>query len=479
MKKKEKEELKDKSDMSETSISNEELETLNELNHSDDPTLEFAKEFSEFEKKYQKSREHYDQENYIKCAEELNLLFKELLVSIIDKVHRKLTSKTEVGKFFLDKINSLSNDKNGNNVDLNLVDLPDLCEVFDDKEIDIFINAEGRYNDFANLLKSFNFHKIVEIIDDCKNGNVRENVEYIKLGLQQALNLVTALLLARQSSMQITQYHLLANFSHIKNELERIRSLSLHKITKHESKLYYLNDEEENEEGTREFQWIKYRGTLVNPTDGSRNIAFKVETFVNIISTIFDGIHDSILNFDVSTKISKIEKLARVIPKQIIFKSGYKSGSKFGWTMQEILRKEFKDSENKGTLSTEQKIDKWCLFDSDVGFGKLSLKDYSERNISGFKEYSFTINLIDNFMVYKRDYDRSNLNSFIAGYIQGVLEKVIQQPLILIHNPWEHSQQFTGNDYCEFKLKTDLQKLKNKIKQAKDRYSDNLIITDV
>ena len=95
-------------------------------------------------------------------------------------------------------------------------------------------------------------------------------------------------LLAHLKKMEISEYHLLANFTHMTGEIERIRE-SHTKLTHVESKLSYL-ETLESEVTERSFEWFKRRGMLINRSDGSRNIAFKVETFVNILSTIYDGI---------------------------------------------------------------------------------------------------------------------------------------------------------------------------------------------
>jgi predicted hydrocarbon binding protein len=225
----------------------------------------------------------------------------------------------------------------------------------------------------------------------------------------------------------------------------------------------------------REFEWIRYRGMLINKHDESRNIAFKVETFDNILATIYDGINSQVKILNENLKNKKSEEDLRKIPKTIILNAGYLSGLKFGWKMHEIIQRQ------NESLELSEKIEKWCTFDSDVGFGKLELinddetaLDYSMVNSSGIR---FKIKLSDNFVVYQRDEGHVNLCSFVAGYIQGVLEKVTQQPLIVQHLPTDCEQFEAGNNYCVFRLRTDIDKVK-KIKEMVDKqYNDDLIPT--
>lgn len=437
-----------------------------------DPTREDQKELSKFEKDYRYARSLFDNEEYPDCAKSIQKLYRGILVNIIDKLHRKLSGSVKAGDRFLKTLLKITSD---NKKDLKEVNLRDICALFDDPEVDFFLNAGETYNDYLSLLKSYNFQQISDLINDAIQSN--EKSEYIILGLQQALTLITVLLKVRmEETFEINKYHLLVNYEHIKSELDRIKALSLHKITKTKSTLHYIDEEEKDKkEGKREFQWIKYRGTLVNPTDNSRNIAFKVETFVNILSTIYEGMSREILAVEKNIKEESVENLARILPKKILLESGYESGSSFGWTMQEILRKEFTGVSLKTeNITIAHKIQKWCEFDSDVGFGKLSLKNFDEKDVDEHTIYKFSIQLIDNFMVFKRDQYQANLNSFMSGYIKGVLERILQQPLIIKHNPWEHSQQFRANDYCIFYLETNIEELKENLRRAEMLYSDDL-----
>jgi predicted hydrocarbon binding protein len=155
------------------------------------------------------------------------------------------------------------------------------------------------------------------------------------------------------------------------------------------------------EENTQEkvFNYLGNRGLIINPSDGSRNISFKVESINFIFETIVKELTAG--NHDISS---------------IFHKAGYSSGEKFGAIMNE------KWELNKDDISLEDKISMWCQFDSDVGWGKLSNKidiDYENFDISGH------IELNENFQSYKRISKNLEDCELMKGYISGVLQHLL------------------------------------------------------
>jgi hypothetical protein len=67
-----------------------------------------------------------------------------------------------------------------------------------------------------------------------------------------------------------------------------------------------------------------------------------------------------------------------------------------------------------------------------------------------------------------------NLCAFVAGYIQGVLEKITGQPLIVSHIPSQCEQFIAGQNYCEFTIRTDCEKLIRNLDSAKSDYSPEI-----
>ncbi|RLA78760.1 MAG: hypothetical protein DRG78_14370 [Epsilonproteobacteria bacterium] len=147
------------------------------------------------------------------------------------------------------------------------------------------------------------------------------------------------------------------------------------------------------------FNYLENRGLIINPSDESRNISFKVESINFIFETIVKELTNG--NHDISS---------------VFYKSGFASGEKFGAIMNE------KWELQKDDISLEDKISLWCQFDSDVGWGKLSNNiniDYENFDISGH------IELNENFQSYKRVSKNLEDCELMKGYISGVLEQLL------------------------------------------------------
>ncbi|MDW3191648.1 MAG: hypothetical protein R8G66_04765 [Cytophagales bacterium] len=430
-------------------------------------------ELSSFEKEYRRVRALFDQgwdnsSKYIECAEECQNLLKRLIINIIDKNHRKLSRN----KSYRPKFDDIHGDPD-KNINLEDQELRKICELIDDPSVNYFKLAGENYETHSPLLKSYKFAEVAGLIDYCLLPNTSDIGR--KLAVQQILNAITALLLARRKDLQIQPFHLLANYEHLRLEAHRIE-LNHRNINDDKSVMDYVFVDREEKSETRVFQYLKLRGMLINTSDKSRNIAFKVETFNNILSTIFHGVEDvlkTVVSDDFKKENSgkKAQEVIAQMPKNIILNAGYLSGLSFGWTMHEIIQQE------NERLDLIEKIEKWCDFDSDVGFGKLELiKDNIPADFEESPEKTFEIKLSDNFVVYKRGNDDVNLCSFIAGYIQGVLEKVVQLPLKIKHKPkLNHCEQFQpGQNYCIFLIETDMEKMKSIKSEVNEKYKYEL-----
>jgi predicted hydrocarbon binding protein len=154
------------------------------------------------------------------------------------------------------------------------------------------------------------------------------------------------------------------------------------------------------DQNKRQFTFHKTRGILINDADGSRNIAFKVETINNIFSSIQRGIE----------KISD-----KPTADKMFWEAGYEAGSSFGSLMGQRWDIE------KEQMTLMDKVGKWCDFDSDVGWGRLE-NGLSFDEVNG--RLSGTITLSENFQIYKKKKGEPVECRFMAGYIQGVVEQI-------------------------------------------------------
>ena len=149
------------------------------------------------------------------------------------------------------------------------------------------------------------------------------------------------------------------------------------------------------------FRYIKERGIIVNPEDGSRNVSYKVETLNNMLATIADKV-----------AVHSDQKAAL----NILHESGYVGGKQFGQVMNEQW--ELEDAQ----MTLEQKVSKWCEFDSDVGWGKFSNDlsiDEDEDDLDG------KIVIHENFLCHKRKKNDSFICEYMQGYVEGVIEELL------------------------------------------------------
>lgn len=172
----------------------------------------------------------------------------------------------------------------------------------------------------------------------------------------------------------------------------------------------------------------KDRGIIFNQSDNSRNVSFKVETINKLLEVVY-------------TKQENKEAANKVL-----YSMGYESGKQFGKAMK-------KDFELKSDLSLEDRITKWCDFDSEVGWGKLQCNlyiDKSKRDVS-----MGHLTLKDNFLIYDRSTDDIKLCQFIIGYYDGILTELSDKKNIAVccHDPEKCCQGNTGNRRCIFDIK--------------------------
>lgn len=142
------------------------------------------------------------------------------------------------------------------------------------------------------------------------------------------------------------------------------------------------------------------RGLIINQSDGTRNISYKVDTINRMLSVVY-------------RKVSALANEGEA--QQLLYDMGYDSGSAFGRVMHE--RWELKDD-----LCLNDKITMWCDFDSEVGWGRFEnnlVINEEEGTIDG------TIDINENFLCYNRKKDDVKICNFLKGYCEGVLEELL------------------------------------------------------
>lgn len=150
------------------------------------------------------------------------------------------------------------------------------------------------------------------------------------------------------------------------------------------------------------FEYIPERGIMINPEDHQRNVSFRNDTLINLMGGIY-------------------EKVAGLVDENtaedIFYSSGYAGGKNFG--------ERIKNQWNFGYSLEEikKKLDKWCKFDSAVGWGKFTIElNYNEQEDS----LTGTLSISEAFIVDK--VNKRKICGFIRGYCTGVIQTLLDSP---------------------------------------------------
>lgn len=165
----------------------------------------------------------------------------------------------------------------------------------------------------------------------------------------------------------------------------------------------------------------KNTGKMTNK-DEAENVSFRVDTLNMIFSIIADA-----LDANDSTPSSD----------EVFFNAGKQCGRNFG---REFIKQ--LDDKHK---NVEDIIQKWCEFDSTVGWGKFRYEAYTD-----------TVVVENSFQV--RDYTPGTTRNctFIKGYVNGVLSTVLPQVKILEEQSCDNCPKkckiYSSTTECRFKL---------------------------
>ena len=155
------------------------------------------------------------------------------------------------------------------------------------------------------------------------------------------------------------------------------------------------------------FSYIPHRGIMINPEDQQRNVSFRTDTFINMLG----GIYDEVCN------LSDIEHA-----KKTFLLSGYSCGQAFAQRLNSRW-----DLEAQTTSLYEEKLRKWCEFDSDVGWGKFDINVNVNEETGDFTG-RLTIN--ECFIVDIKN--KRLICEFVRGYCEGVIETLLSAKVRLV-----------------------------------------------
>lgn len=198
-----------------------------------------------FERHYHEARSLFDGGDIREAAGELEKLLEEILREVVIANNWILSGK--------ERYDSALTDESGERRALEQLTFRDLCGLFDTCSVILFDHDEKakqdkyherlrRYKKNKELLRTFRFEAIPDLLSECKNTQDK-NDDTVRLGVQQVLCCVVALLQAHEENMLIgAHYHFLTNYRELEEEFDQIRD-SNRKLTGLETKLEFLNDD--------------------------------------------------------------------------------------------------------------------------------------------------------------------------------------------------------------------------------------------
>lgn len=227
------------------------------------------------------------------------------------------------------------------------------------------------------------------------------------------------------------------------------RKIDIKKLTYDYVKLFekLINDDspETNSENNKEPGWLRIaldlppdiveqdriftlefeRGALINPNDDSRNVSFKVETFQLLLKGLEEGISKIKSRQDSNEDSHKWFE-------ELLLTAGEKCGEKFGSALANMWSSEV-------DIGEHAKLKKWCVFDSDVGFGKFVVR---KTKMDDDKIYRAEIILRESFLTEAKDVldkektdDKSKHKycDWMTGYITGVVNMIFKDKIYVKH----------------------------------------------
>lgn len=192
---------------------------------------------------------------------------------------------------------------------------------------------------------------------------------------------------------------------------------------------------ESPEEVERVFTLYLREGTMLNPVDKKRNVSLRAKTLIGMLNDIYKSIKERL-----TAEGKKDEEVTNEVDKSF-FDSGLICGKSFG---QELINEVWRGGDD---LTIQEKFNKWCIFDSEVGLGRFSneIKIDSEKRIT-----SGNIILRNNPFACDRASTDPKLCSFMTGYIQGVLRELAGTEVKVTHKLKDCMQYQPSKKECDF-----------------------------
>jgi len=178
------------------------------------------------------------------------------------------------------------------------------------------------------------------------------------------------------------------------------------------------------------FNYIPHRGIMINPEDQQRNVSFRTDTFIGMMG----GIYDEVLRLST-------EEHAR----QTFQKSGYQCGYSFAQRLNSHW-----DLSSNGASLYEEKLRKWCKFDSDVGWGKFDISIDVNEDTGDFRG---ELTISECFIVDIKN--KRHICEFVKGYCEGVIETLLGIEVLLVCKTCPLKNRFKNTCVFDILIKED------------------------
>ena len=191
-------------------------------------------------------------------------------------------------------------------------------------------------------------------------------------------------------------------------------------------------------------------GMLTNPADSERNVALRVETLCGLL----DHLHNELM------PSSAVDSESLTDTSDTLRRAGKEQGVTFG-------EKLWDEPDYKGPYV--DRVQKWCEFDSRVGFGHLMLKrplvgrdqvlTGGDKTLPEGKETlaGGEVEVEDNFLAMLRTEEDPDLCPFLSGYIEGVLQKLLEDDRVKVEHPRESCMRVhSDRTACNFEFTVEL-----------------------
>jgi hypothetical protein len=373
-----------------------------------------------WENKYRSVTQAFQSENYREAISESQNLFLEILADLITGLENELDEPDKP------KLAALV-DTIGHGLPLRRFNLEQFSKLYSEFQIlERLASKDPAQAHLANVAAMFNLAGISNLFVYLRRASLDQ-----KSGIRGAVqHLIVALgaFLQYDDRATLVRLEIIQNREAIEDDLRAYLD-TRNKIIE----MLGLDPSRDEQAASKVFDLIKERGLLFNRSDKSRNVSFKVATLVNLLRHIYIGIKSML----------KDEKEV----DRIFEKAGYSCGIKFGAQMYETSQL------SRYEVSDTDIVERWCEFDSDVGFGRFHNNLKFERSEHKL-EVTGSINLSDNFLITSKTGEGVvHLCPFMTGYIQGVLEMMFRATFEVTHKIENCEQGSPGNRESVFDVR--------------------------